>query len=512
MGFGLRRCVVVLGLLLAVAWGGLRATPARAYVSNLWVSGASAARPLPDGFLGIAIRFGTVTGWEPGGSAPPNPVFARLVHGLNPIGAPSIRVGGDSSDRSWWPTPGVPTPRGVTETLGPAWGRSLKQLAVSTHARLLMGLNLEADRPRIARNEAEHFLKLLGRRNLGAFEIGNEPDLYRLIPWYKLIHGKVEPWYVHGGTPVFARRRSYGPTQFGHELARTLAVLPKLPEAGPETGHPEWVQEFVDVIRPRGLPMTLTSHAYGLNRCVKDPTARAYPSVPHLLTLFASRVNMLHHDAPYIALAHADGGRFRVDEMGSVTCNGRPGVSNTMASALWALDALFYLDSQDVDGVNLHSYPGSSNGLFDFTHVHGNWTATVHPLYYGALMFARAAPEGSRLLAVGGGGQAGLRAWATLGTDHKVRVLLINDSLRSAGRIIVHSPAGWGSKPASVERLLARSASATTGITLGGHGFGPGSHGVLAPAKRLTASPRRGAYGVTIAPGTAALLTLHPRR
>ena len=47
------------------------------------------------------------------------------------------------------------------------------------------------------------------------------------------------------------------------------------------------------------------------------------------------------------------------------------GVSDTMASALWALDALFYLDSQDVDGVNLHSYPGSSNGLFDFTHVNG---------------------------------------------------------------------------------------------------------------------------------------------
>jgi hypothetical protein len=287
-------------------------------------------------------------------------------------------------------------------------------------------------------------------------------------------------------------------------------VLPKLPEAGPETGHPEWVQQFIDVVRPRGLPMTLTSHAYGLNRCVKDPASRSYPTVSHLLTLFASRENMLHYDAPYIALAHADGGSFRVDEMGSVTCHGRVGVSNTMASALWALDALFYLDSQDVDGVNLHSYPGSSNGLFDFTHVKGIWDAAVHPLYYGALMFAQAAPEGSRLLAVQDDALPQLRAWSTLGTDHKVRVLLINDSLRSAGQITVHSPAGWGSRAASIERLLAPSATAATDITLGGQSFAPGTDGRLPAPQHLTVSPRRGAYTLTMAPSTAALLTLSP--
>jgi Glycosyl hydrolase family 79 C-terminal beta domain len=512
MGCASRRFVVVLGLLLVVVWGGLRAAAACAYESSLSVSGRSVARPLPEGFLGIAIRFGTVTGWESGGLAPPNPVLARLVHNLNPIGSPSIRVGGESTDRSWWPTPGVPQPLGVTETLGEAWGQSVRQLAVSTDAKLLLGVNLEANRVRIDQTEAHHYLELLGRRYIGALEIGNEPDLYPKIPWYKLVDGKPEPWYVPGGTAVFARKRTYGPTQFGQELARTLAVLPKLPEAGPETGHPEWVQQFVDVVRPRGLAMTLTSHAYGLNSCVKDRAARAYPTVSHLLTLFASRENMLHYDAPYIALAHADGGRFRVDEMGSVTCHGRAGVSDTMASALWALDALFYLDSQGVDGVNLHSYPGSSNGLFDFTHVNGIWGATVHPLYYGALMFAQAAPEGSRLLAVQGDALSQLRAWSTIASDHKVRVLLINDSLQSTGQITVHSPAGWGSRAASLERLLAPSAGATTDVTLGGQSFAAGSDGVLPAPQPLTVSPRAGAYTVTITPGTAALLTLSPRR
>jgi hypothetical protein len=509
-GRALHRFIVVLSLLLALAWGGLRAAAACAYEVSVSVSSASVARPLPQGFLGIAIEFRTVTSWEPGGSTPPDPVLAELVHNLKPIGRPSIRVGGESTDRSWWPTVGVPQPLGVTFTLGPAWGQALKQLAVSTDARLLLGVNLEANRPLLDQNEAQQYLNVLGRHYIDSLEIGNEPDLYPLIPWYELVDGKVEPWYVHSGTPVYARKPTYGPTQFGQELARTLSVLPKLPEAGPETGHPEWMQQFVNEIRLRGLPMTLTSHAYGLNQCVKDPAAPSYPTVPNLLTLFASRENMLGDDVPYISLAHADGGRFRVDEMGSVTCDGHAGVSDTMASALWALDALFYLDSQGVDGVNLHSFPGSSNGLFDLTRVNGTWGATVHPLYYGALMFAQAAPEGSRLLTVRDDDESQLRAWSTMGTDHKVRVLLINDSLQSPGQITVHSPTGWGSQAASVERLLAPGAIATTDITLGGQRFAPGSDGVLAAPLTETVSPRGGAYTVTLAPGTAALLTLSP--
>jgi hypothetical protein len=90
-------------------------------------------------------------------------------------------------------------------------------------------------------------------------------------------------------------------------------------------------------------------------------------------------------------------------------------------------------------------------------------------------------------------------------------VLLINDSLRGSGRITVHSPVGWGSEAAPAERLLASSASATSGITLGGRSFAPDRGGVLAAPTQSTVSPRRGAYTVTMAPGTAALLTLSPR-
>ena len=45
---------------------------------------------------------------------------------------------------------------------------------------------------------------------------------------------------------------------------------------------------------------------------------------------------------------------------------GRAGVSDTFASALWALDTLFNFASAGVDGVNFHMLPGSHYELFTF--------------------------------------------------------------------------------------------------------------------------------------------------
>ena len=220
---------------------------------------------------------------------------------------------------------------------------------------------------------------------------------------------------------------------------------------------------------------------------------------------------MLGADLPYVSLAHADGLKYRVDELGSISCNGRAGVSDSTASALWLMDALFSIAADHIDGVNLHTYPGSVNGLFDFTRSHGRWKAAVHPLYYGALMFAKAAPTGSRLLRIHSSSQDRLRAWATLGRDHRIRVLLINDSLRSSSQTLLRPPRGFGSRAATIERLLAPSAYATSGITLGGRGFGRrSSSGTLRPPRLQIAEPRRRRYRVEVPPGSAALVTLAP--
>ena len=252
----------------------------------------------------------------------------------------------------------------------------------------------------------------------------------------------------------------------------------------------------------------LTSHAYGLNQCVTTSSSPAYPSVPHLVSLDASR-GEIGQIGPYVALAHRNGAAYRIDEMGSISCNGRLGVSNTLASALWVMDALFTMAGDGVDGVNLHTYPNSDQRAVRLlAGGSGHWQASVHPLYYRALMFAQAAPPGRGCCSVvSRQHQARCGAWATLAPDHRVRVLLINDSLSAPGLAVVRTPVVPG--PASVERLRASSAYATSGLTLGGQSFGAATPtGVLAPPGPQAVSPRGGAYSVTLGPGSAALLTL----
>jgi len=474
------------------------------------ISRAPITRPLPDNFLGLALEFRTVPQWSVDANGHVNPLLIQLLDGLDPTGRPVLRIGGESTDHSWWPASGIPKPLGITYDLTPSWAQAALTLARATDAELLIGLNLESDRPRIPEIEAQQLLGALGRRYIAAFQIGNEPNLYPFMAWYRVLGGHRIPWFRQDGTPVFSRGAGYGPAQFASEFARTLRVIPPLPITGPETSGTPWLQSFADLLGGRSRIRMLTSHAYGLNECVTDRTSPSYPSVPHLLSLTASRT-LLGGLTQFVPLAHRFGRAYRIDEMGPVTCDGRPGVSNTMAAALWVLDSLFAVASEGVNGVNLHTYPNNSNGLFDFSNAGTTWSATVHPIYYGALMFSRAAPAGSRLLRVVAGTQSVLRAWATLGRDRRVRVVLINDSLRHPVTATVSSPGGFRAGSATVERLTAPSAYATGAVALGQRMFPtPTTTGVLAPPALETARSHGGVYRIQLPSSSAALVTIVP--
>jgi hypothetical protein len=485
---------------------------ARQVPATLSVAPSAVTRPIPQGFLGLAFEYSGVRAWVGPGTAAPNPVLVQLIRNLDPVGRPVIRIGGLSTDRSWWPAVGLAQPLGVTFALTPAWAQSLQSLARALDAQLVLGVNLEADSPRVAQTEADAFLTRIGRRYIEALDIGNEPPLYPSVPWYRRQGGEVLPWYSGIGMPVFARAPNWGTAGFVSEYARILAALPRIPIAGPDTQRPSWFAAYDRFLSAHSRVRMIASHGYGLNNCVTNPAAASYPSIPHLLSGYALH-DLLNGLTPYVGAAHHNGATFRIDEMGSVTCNGRPGVSNTMASALWAAGALFSVAQDGVDGVNLHSYPGLSNGLFDFTDSARGWTAAVHPLYYGALLFSRAAPPGSRLLHVTLGGPRPLHGWATAGPGRARHVVLVNDSLTDSAAVVVRAPRGViGAGPAQLERLSAPSASATGDITLGGRSFGAAT-----PTGQLSApipdrvSARGGSYRITVPAASAAVLSFSAR-
>ncbi len=505
--------VWITSLVLALTGASLTGAPtqARAYQRTVAVDGRALGRRLPNNYLGVALTYQGAARWTGPASAAVDPVLVRLIRNLAPHGHPVLRIGGVSADRSWWPIRGYRKPIGIWNAITPAWTTALHRLVRATSGRLILGINLEADRPEIARVESDQLVRRIGRRYIASLQLGNEPDLYRLVPWYGLVDGHPVPQYKQQGAPVYSRSASFGPDAYATEVARIAGQLPDLPLSGPDASGPNpdaaaWMEAFERFLHPAGRATTLTAHGYAAIKCIKNPSSFLYPSVPHLLGLAASR-DQLAGLGPEIAHAHALGDGFRVDELGVVSCSGLDGVANTMASALWVLDTLFSMDAAGVNGVNLHTVTGS-NALFTLTRSARHWHATVGPWYYGALLFSQAAPAGSRLLPVANATHADTRVWATLGSDHRVRVLVINDSARSSARVLVHNPPGYGRRPATIERLKAAGAYATHGITLGGAGFGATATGAL-PAQRVQTIRRRGGvFAVTLPAASAALLTL----
>jgi hypothetical protein len=461
-------------------------------------------RPMPEGFVGVSLEYRallTYLGSNPGAI---NPVFVRLLDNLAPGQAPIVRIGGDSTDWTWWPVPGMRQPRGITYAITPVWLQVARALAVQTRARYILGINLEANSPKIETTEAHALLSGIGRRYVDALELGNEPELYSKLGWYR-----------SGTTFVPGRPPSFDFTGFTGEFSKFRKTISPVPTAGPSTGSYWWLTHLPQFLAAEPSLGLVTVHSYWLDKCLKSPSLPGYPTVANLLNPHPPS-RLAHTLATYAALSHAHGIPIRIDEMNSVTCGGEPGVSDVFASALWAVNALFEAMSDGVDGVNIHTFPGTANQLFGFTDKGGTWAATVRPEYYGLLMFAQAAPPGSKLLQISQSHTGQTRVWATQAPDRTIRVVLINDSLTATSSVLVQSPTPG--QTAQLGRLLAPSVSAAVGITLDGQGFGPqtATGTLTGPSSTLTVQPSANigtgtAYSVALPPASAAMLTIAPK-
>jgi len=68
-------------------------------------------RPMPDGFVGLSLEYRALLTYLGSDPSAINPVFLRLLRNLGPGQDPVIRIGGDSTDWTWWPVPKRPTAR-----------------------------------------------------------------------------------------------------------------------------------------------------------------------------------------------------------------------------------------------------------------------------------------------------------------------------------------------------------------------------------------------------------------
>lgn len=383
-------------------------------------------------------------------------------------------------------------PVGIRYALTRRWLAVTRALATTLRARLILGVNLEADSPRVASAEARAMVRGVGRRWIEALELGNEPELYGA---FALVH--------RGGRKIFGRGPHYDFSKFLPDYSRIARALPRVPLAGPATGSLRWMAHLRRFIAAQPRLGLVTLHRYPLKQC----GTRHVVTIDELLTE-SSAAGLADSLAPYIAVAHARGLPVRIDEINSVSCGGERGVSDTFASALWSIDALFELARVGADGVNIHTRPRSSNRLFTIGRRHGQWAASVDPEYYGLMLFAQAAPRGSRLLRTARAMSNALRVWATYGPDGRVRVVLINKSPSRARLVSIRDRSALGA--ATLELLTAPELAATADVTLGGQRFRAhrSTGRLVGPSVCFRVSPSAGRYVVSVPPASAALLTI----
>jgi hypothetical protein len=486
--------VAVLAALVAAAAAGCSAAAqvrTAASIPAITVANAVSGSAVPAGFVGISMEYKGLEAYTGSDAAAPDQGFVQLLRNLSPSGGAVLRIGGDSSDWTWWPSPGVAKPAGVKLSLTPNWAGVVKAVAKAIHGRLILGINFEADNSQLAAVEERQLLSHVGLTNIDAFELGNEPELYSSFPWFKTASGQ----------RVYGRKRGYDVTDYLSEFQRIAASLPQGPLAGPSSGSAAWLSSLGDFVTDEHRVSLLTVHAYPTKNCigrnsVTDAELFDQASLGELAAQIGGWATIgLSHHLP-----------LRVDEMNSVSCGGQRGITDTFAPALWALNLLPRLLAAGIYGVNFHTVPGTIQALLSARQTATGWRVSTEPEYLGLLAFTQAAPPGSHLLTLTAPSLPGIDVWGTRSTNGQLHIVVINES--STARTLSVGGAGLPSGAAVSESRLAASSLSATAATLDGQSLSPTTGALAGTPVATTLTATKGQYQVSAAPTSATIVTV----
>ncbi len=463
--------------------GGPAPAPPRGTPVSVSVTARPAGPAVPADFLGLSFEvrsLPTIAGYAARGD---------LVALLRSLGPGVMRFGGISADeQAAWVGGSAARPGWARVAIDEADLAGVAALARETGWRVLLTVNLGHYDPAAAALEAAAAHRLLGP-SLAGIEIGNEPDL--LVRK----HLRGPGWGIVAYQP---QARAY--------RAAIAAATPGTPIAGPDpsTGVAglSWLRTVA--ASPALRPALLTDHYYPLSSCGYRPT------VSELLSPNVRRAesDML---GKALAVARAHGLALRMDETNDVSCEGEPGVSDTFASALWALDYAARAAGAGVAGLNFHDLLDKTDAysaLFAPTPATlGAGALQAAPEWY-ALLAARALVGGRPLpAAVAGAAPGELSVSAVRSPAGSVRLVLVDYGLPGSPPLAVRLRVPRGLGGGSVLRLTAPSPTATSGVLLGGRAVAPDGTFTL-PSGLPRVSGRAGALAVGMPPDSAAVVTL----
>jgi hypothetical protein len=360
-----------LASLAAVSTAPRLAVPQSSAIS-LTIETSTSGSTIPTDFTGLSYESAQLA--NPAFFSGLNRQLIELFRELSPCG--NLRIGGGSSEFTTYSSadPTLPPP---FEVFGPDTSKTVKRRTTTTalalrnlrafldatHWSCLYGLNLGQGTQENAAAEAAAVERILGPRLL-AFQIGNEPDSFRNR--YRLAR--------------------YGPEDFLKEWNTfhdaIVAAVPSAKFAGPDISNKiPFLTAFAAEAPKHPDIILLTGHYYAMGPA-RSPDAtldQLFSPDPKLATIHQ------HNLAPIedaIQTAHLP---FRISEANSCWDGGKPGVSDSFASALWCADMMLCFAHRGWVGVNLH---GGGDGFYTPIAGAPSTGFTRRPEYFG-IQFAQ---------------------------------------------------------------------------------------------------------------------------
>lgn len=428
---------------------------------------------IPPDFTGLGYEISSVA--RPGLLSGADRSYVQLVRTLGARGV--IRIGGNTADFAGYSPAAPPVSSPYGTMVNDAVLKDLGAFLKATGWKLIWAFDLGRGSEADAIAQAKAVLAVSGQRLL-AFEIGNEPDLF---PNQK--HRKPE----YGYDEWLAEYRRY--------KAALRAQFPGIPFAGPDVaGKTDWVTRFAE---DEGKDAVVLTHHYYREGQNPSSTVQKLLGVDPKLQPQLDRLN---------AASRNSGVPYRICEVNSFSGGGRPGVSDTMASALWVLDYMFTLAANGCSGVNMETGVNHRGFISSYSPIgddeQGHYSAK--PEYYGMLAFSLAG-KGQLLKTETDAGSPEVKAYATQPNKGALALTLIN---KGVGTFL--STVNVGShirgRQASVIRLSGPAVDAKTGITLGGAEVS--SSGSWKPARSEALQVRNGQFTIKLSAASAAIVQI----
>ena len=392
----------------------------------------------------------------------PNAESMRTGDKANPI-AFGLTAGPDTGHKA--PAPVAIAPPAI---------RNLREFLDASGWKLIYGLNMGTGTPEDAADEAAFVSDVAGPK-LVAFQLCNEPDLF----------------YRNA-----IRKADYDFEKFAGEWERFYqairARVPKAAFAGPDTAYnTEWLVPFAKRFQKEAV--FLSQHYYA-----EGPPTDPSMTIDRLLhpnpNLVAEFKGMKQVRSDY-------GLPFRLAETNSCYQGGKPGVSDTFASALWGGDLMYQLASEGGMGINFH---GGGYGWYSPIAGTRENGFLARPIYYGMLLFAQA-----------GAGQLVeskleqleeaplLTAYGLRSNSGGIKVAAFNKNVGRAVRLTIDP--GQRAPRAHALRLIAPRADDSTDATFGGSPVG--ASGAWSAAQKEKLRVENGVAAFELPAASAALIT-----